>query len=98
MLTVDQLRIVVVLVYARNVGALAYATMSAAYAPTVRLYRLPLWRALTLPLAAVLYTAMTIDSALRHARGQGGLWKGRPFTPANPPELQDSRDGADATD
>jgi hopene-associated glycosyltransferase HpnB len=79
-------------------GAVALATMSAAYAPTVRSYRLPLWRALTLPLAGVLYTAMTIDSALRHARGQGGLWKGRPFTPANPAAFHDSRDGADATD
>jgi hypothetical protein len=53
--------------------------MSAAYAPTVRLYRQPWWRALTLPLAGVLYTAMTIDSARRHARG--GTWKGRNFTP-----------------
>ena len=79
-------------------GAVAYATMSAAYAPTVQSYRLPLWRALTLPLAGVLYTAMTVDSALRHARGHGGLWKGRPFTPANRAELHDSRDGADATD
>jgi hypothetical protein len=53
--------------------------MSAAYAPTVRLYRQPRWRALTLPLAGILYTAMTIDSGLRYARGAGGLWKGRPF-------------------
>jgi hypothetical protein len=53
--------------------------MSAAYAPTVRLYRQPLWRALTLPLAGMLYTAMTIDSARRHARGKGGTWKGRHF-------------------
>jgi hopene-associated glycosyltransferase HpnB len=78
-------------------GALALATMSAAYAPTVRLYRLPPWRALTLPLAGALYTAMTIDSALRHTRGQGGLWKGRPFTPSNPPAIHDSKGNADAT-
>jgi hopene-associated glycosyltransferase HpnB len=60
-------------------GLAAFGTMSAAYAPTVRLYRQPLWRALTLPLAGMLYTAMTIDSALRHARGEGGKWKGRVF-------------------
>jgi len=60
-------------------GVVALGTMSAAYAPTVRLYRQPLWRALTLPLAGILYTAMTIDSALRHARGEGGKWKGRVF-------------------
>jgi hopene-associated glycosyltransferase HpnB len=62
-------------------GLAAWGTMGAAYAPTVRLYRLPLWRALTLPLAGVLYTLMTIDSALRHAKGRGGTWKGRDFTP-----------------
>ena len=60
-------------------GLVAWGVMSAAYAPTVRLYRQPLWRALTLPLAVFLYTAMTIDSARRHARGQGGTWKGRHF-------------------
>ena len=27
--------------------------------------------------AALLYTAMTLDSALQHWRGRGGLWKGR---------------------
>jgi len=63
-------------------GLCAWATMSAAYAPTVRLYRLPRWYALTLPLAGVLYTAMTLDSARRHAGGRGGTWKGRSFTPA----------------
>jgi hopene-associated glycosyltransferase HpnB len=63
-------------------GVAAWGTMSAAYAPTVRLYRLPLWRALTLPLAGVLYTLMTIDSARRHAGGRGGTWKGRHFTPS----------------
>jgi hypothetical protein len=47
----------------------------------VRLYRLPLWRALTLPVAGVLYTLMTLDSARRHAAGRGGAWKGRTFTP-----------------
>jgi hopene-associated glycosyltransferase HpnB len=62
-------------------GALAWGTMSAAYAPTVRLYRLPRWRALTLPVAGVLYTLMTLDSARRHAAGRGGAWKGRTFTP-----------------
>ena len=49
-------------------GLVAYGVMSSAYAPTVRQYRLPVWRALTLPLAGMLYTAMTIDSALRHVR------------------------------
>ena len=44
----------------------------------------PVWvhLILWLPLAALLYTAMTVDSALRHARGRGGTWKGRDFTPS----------------
>jgi hopene-associated glycosyltransferase HpnB len=63
-------------------GLAAWGTMSAAYAPTVRLYRQPLWRALTLPLAGMLYTLMTIDSARRYAGGRGGTWKGRDFTPS----------------
>jgi hopene-associated glycosyltransferase HpnB len=61
-------------------GFVAYATMSAAYAPTVRQYRLPWWRAFTLPVAGVAFTAMTVDSALRHWRGRGGMWKGRKFS------------------
>jgi hypothetical protein len=61
-------------------GLVALGMMSAAYLPTVRLYRQPWWRALTLPVAGMLYTAMTIDSALRHARGEGGTWKGRHFS------------------
>jgi hopene-associated glycosyltransferase HpnB len=65
-------------------GALALATMAHAYWPTVRLYSLPKWRAFTLPLAGMLYTAMTLDSAYRHGRGRGGTWKGRHFTPSAP--------------
>jgi len=62
-------------------GLLAWGTMAAAYAPTVRLYRLPVALAATLPVAGALYTGMTLDSARRHARGRGGTWKGRDFTP-----------------
>ena len=47
------------------------------YMPTLADYRRPLWQAVSLPLAGVLYTAMTVDSALRHWRGRGGHWKGR---------------------
>ncbi len=33
--------------------------------------------AVLLPAAAFVYTLMTVDSALRHWRGEGGRWKGR---------------------
>jgi hopene-associated glycosyltransferase HpnB len=61
-------------------GLIACAAMTLAYVPTMTLYGRPRRQALTLPLAGLLYTAMTVDSALRHARGAGGTWKGRHFS------------------
>jgi hopene-associated glycosyltransferase HpnB len=62
-------------------GALALCGMALAFWPTVRLYRLGAGWALTLPLAAALFGAMTLDSAWRFRRGAGGRWKGRLMTP-----------------
>lgn len=61
-------------------GALAWAAMAAAYAPTLRLYGRPAWHGLALPLAAALYGAMTLSSAVDHWRGRGGAWKGRTYS------------------
>jgi len=58
-------------------GALAWLLMALAEAPTLRLYRLPLIWGVFLPVAALLYVGMTLDSAIRHWRGRGGEWKGR---------------------
>lgn len=58
---------------------LAWLLMAVAYLPTLRFYEQPPWLALALPLIAVLYVAMTIDSAYRHWRGEGGAWKGRVY-------------------
>lgn len=55
----------------------AWAAMIWSYLPTLRLYRRPAGAALLLPVAGLLYTAMTVDSAWRHWRGRGGRWKGR---------------------
>lgn len=60
-------------------GALAIVLMCIAYRPTLRLYGKPLVWTLTLPLAATIYTAMTVASALAHSRGRGGAWKGRTY-------------------
>ncbi len=62
-----------------GLGALAWFAMSLAYWPTVRLYRLSLPWAAALPLAAVLYTAFTLESARRTWQGKGGAWKGRSY-------------------
>ena len=61
------------------VGLGAWGAMSATWVPMLRLYRLSPLRAPALPLVAMLYAAMTVDSARRHAAGRGGLWKGRPL-------------------
>ncbi len=60
-------------------GIAAWLLMIAAYQPTLRLYGLPPWHGLLLPLAALFYTLMTMDSARRQWRGQGGAWKGRSY-------------------
>lgn len=61
-------------------GALAWGLMTLTYVPMLRFYALSPLRALGLPLVALLYAAMTIDSARRHHTGRGGVWKGRTAT------------------
>ncbi|WP_089328820.1 glycosyltransferase [Actinomadura meyerae] len=58
-------------------GALAWMLMALTYAPMLRFYGLSPLRALGLPLVALMYAAMTVDSARRHRAGRGGAWKGR---------------------
>lgn len=58
-------------------GLAAWTIMTITYLPMLRLYGLPLLRAPSLPVIAVMYAAMTADSARRHHRGRGGEWKGR---------------------
>jgi hopene-associated glycosyltransferase HpnB len=58
-------------------GLAGWALMSLTYLPMLRLYRLSPLRAPGLPLIALLYAAMTVDSARRHYAGRGAEWKGR---------------------
>jgi hopene-associated glycosyltransferase HpnB len=58
-------------------AAIAWAAMSIAFRPWLRLYRQSTLLAPALPVAAVLYCAMTVHSAVQHWRGRGGAWKGR---------------------
>ena len=62
---------------ARLLGIAAWLLMALAFQPTLRFYRMsPLW-GLALPAIAAIYMAFTVDSAYQHARGRGGMWKGR---------------------
>ena len=62
---------------ARILGFAAWLLMALAFQPILRFYRVsPLW-GLALPAIAAAYMAFTLDSAYQHARGRGGMWKGR---------------------
>ena len=58
-------------------GLAGWALMSLSFVPMLRLYRLSPLRAPALPLIALLYAAMTADSARRHYAGHGAQWRGR---------------------
>ena len=61
---------------AAGAGLAAWALMTASYIPMLRLYRLTPLRAVFVPLIAMLYTAMTLDSARRHYTGRAVPWRG----------------------
>ena len=58
-------------------GLLGWALMTASYLPMLRFYRLSPLRAPALPLIALMYAAMTADSARRHYSGRAVSWRGR---------------------
>ncbi len=58
-------------------GFLAYLIMTLIYLPMIAFYDLPRAWALTLPAAALIYIAATLDSARLYYLGKGGQWKGR---------------------
>ncbi|MET9860416.1 glycosyltransferase [Streptomyces smyrnaeus] len=62
------------------VAGAAWLVMTLSYVPMLRYYRQPLWPAVLLPVTAVLYLAMTVDSAVQHYRGRGAAWKGRTYS------------------
>ncbi|MBD2294830.1 glycosyltransferase [Anabaena sphaerica FACHB-251] len=61
------------------IGLFTWLLMTLAYFPIIRFYKSPFWIAFCLPIIAVFYTLMTLDSAKRHWQGRGGAWKGRVY-------------------
>jgi hopene-associated glycosyltransferase HpnB len=59
------------------IGIFAWILMALAFRPILRFYRLSMLWAPALPVIAAMYMAFTLDSAYQHARGRGGMWKGR---------------------
>jgi len=66
----------------RWLAAAAWGQMALALQPTLRFYRLSWWWGMAMPAIAGAYLAFTLDSALQHWRGRGGMWKGRVNGPA----------------
>src|ERR1700728_312105 len=62
---------------AQFLGLFTWLLMALAFKPTLRFYGLSRLWGLALPAIAALYMAFTLDSAYQHARGRGGMWKGR---------------------
>ena len=58
-------------------GLFSLGLMRLSFVPAVRFFKLPSRYSCSLPLAGVLYGLMTLDSALRHARGMGLQWRER---------------------
>ena len=71
---------------AQFLGIFTWLLMAFAFKPTLRFYRLTALWGLALPAIAAIYMAFTLDSAYQHARGRGGMWKGR--AQANVSELR----------
>ncbi len=63
----------------RGLCVLVMAAMVRSYLPVLRYYDRPQLWALTLPIAATLYLAMTWTSALRYFRGERSRWKNRTY-------------------
>lgn len=78
-----------VLIYSGMPAYIAAAGMLAmfmTYVPVLRFYKLRAGRALTLPLVALLYLAMTWHSAVRYWFGTRTVWKDR-YYESRPPDI-----------
>ena len=81
---------------AQFIGVFVWALMAVAFRPTLRFYGLSWLWAPALPAIAAAYMAFTVDSAYQHARGRGGMWKGRAQANLSESAMRDAG-GNDAT-
>ncbi len=63
--------------FASLAGLGAWAIMALLFVPTIRMYGIPRWGAVALPVIAFAYLMFTLNSAFQSIRGKGGFWKGR---------------------
>jgi hopene-associated glycosyltransferase HpnB len=69
----------------RVAGLACWIAMAFLFQPTRRFYQVSPLYGLLLPLVAAIYMWFTCVSALAHARGRGGMWKGRAQAPVTRP-------------
>ena len=69
----------------RLLGACAWALMALAFQPMLRFYGRAAWWGLLLPAIALVYMCLTVQSAVLHRQGRGGLWKGRTYNRISEP-------------
>jgi hopene-associated glycosyltransferase HpnB len=73
--------------YVQMAGYFSWAIMAVMFQPILRFYRLsPLW-GFALPLIGLFYAAFTLESAVQHWAGRGGMWKGRAQADAQKTEV-----------
>jgi len=58
-------------------GYVTWFVMALMYQPMLRFYRVGFWWGILLPLIGVFYAVFTLESAIQHWAGKGGMWKGR---------------------
>ena len=58
-------------------AAIAWLLMALAFQPTLRYYGQSVFWGPALPAIALAYLVFTVNSALQHMQGRGGMWKGR---------------------
>jgi hypothetical protein len=67
--------------YVQLAAYLAWAIMIVMFQPILRFYRLSLILrivlGIALPVIGAFYAWFTLDSAIQHWSGRGGMWKGR---------------------
>ncbi|QCE33701.1 glycosyltransferase [Acetobacteraceae bacterium] len=68
----------------RFAGISAYLIACATFIPTLKWFRLPLWRALPLPFIAFFYSLATLGSAYNHYFGKGVEWHQRTYDENHP--------------
>ena len=66
----------------------AWVLMAALFVPMLRRYRVSAWWSVFLPAIAVTYLAFTVESAIQHGLGRGGMWKGRANAPKRGPAVE----------